>query len=358
MGKCGPSHCAWPALAALILGLGIGNISAASVYIAAEQCLAPAPSATVPDYVMKYAPLIWIHSQDPYQPSDIGAQLKNSIPMINHVAIPNVPADITLNNLDQLNKLGGNKVCLTSKEGIQALPAWFRGVKPNKDGKTEGAVSSAIVVREHGDEGKTVDAFYFYFYAYNQGNTVLGIEFGDHVGDWEHNMIRFRDGKPEAIWYSQHAAGQAFQYSATDKRGVRPIGFSGNGTHAVYATAGTHDHTIPGLDLPAGFLEDETDEGTLWDPTLSAYGHWGDEQLPDDAPGQVELFGQRKYSTGPDGPMFKELVRDRVCPSGVKLCLVLPWVTAVKEEKRKQMLADLVKEELERESKKHSKPLE
>lgn len=51
-------------------------------------------------------------------------------------------------------------------------------------------------------------------------------------------MIRFRDGKPEAIWYSQHAAGQAFQYSATDKRGVRPIGFSGNGTHAVYATAG------------------------------------------------------------------------------------------------------------------------
>ncbi|KAM5431661.1 hypothetical protein MaudCBS49596_003242 [Microsporum audouinii] len=197
-------------------------------------------------------------------------------------------------------------------------------------------------------------------------------------------MIRFRNGAPEAIWYSQHAAGQAFQFSATDKRGVRPIGFSGNGTHAVYATAGTHDHTIPGLDLPAGFLEDEADEGTLWDPTLSAYvysyssttglftpydpttptnwlyyqGHWGDEQLPDDAPGQVDLFGQRKYSTGPDGPMFKELVREKVCPSGVKLCLVLPWVTAVNEQERKQVLADLVKEELKREgSKKPSKSL-
>ncbi|EFR02498.1 vacuolar protein sorting protein 62 [Nannizzia gypsea CBS 118893] len=296
MGKCGSSHCAWPALAALILGLGIGNISAASVYIAAEQCLAPAPAAAVPDYVIKY---------DPYQPSDIGAQLKNAVPMINHVAIPNAPTDITLDNLDQLNKLGGDKVCLTSKEGIQALPAWFRGVKPNKDGKTEGAVSSVIVVREHGDEGKTVDAFYFYFYAYNQGNTVLGIEFGDHVGDWEHNMIRFRNGKPEAVWYSQHAAGQAFQYSATDKRG----------------------------------------------------GRWGDEQLPDNTPGQVELFGQRKYTTGPNGPMFKELVRDKICPSGVKLCLVLPWVTAVNEEERKQVLADLVKEELERESKKHPNPL-
>jgi hypothetical protein len=52
---------------------------------------------------------------------------------------------------------------LTSKEGIQALPGWFKGVAPNSNGETEGAVTSAIVVNDHGD-GK-VDAFYFYFYA-------------------------------------------------------------------------------------------------------------------------------------------------------------------------------------------------
>lgn len=37
----------------------------------------------------------------------------------------------------------------------------------------------------------------------------------------EHNMIRFRDGKPEALWYSQHARGQAFTYKAVEKEGKR-----------------------------------------------------------------------------------------------------------------------------------------
>lgn len=40
---------------------------------------------------------------------------------------------------------------------------------------------------------------------------------GDHVGDWEHNMIRFVDGKPSELWYSQHSGGQAFEYDALEK---------------------------------------------------------------------------------------------------------------------------------------------
>ena len=114
-----------------------------------------------------------------------------------------------------------------------------------------------------------------------------------------------------------------------------------------------HDHTIPGLDLPFGFLVDQTDDGTLWDPTLNAYsysydpsskkftacesgtptnwlqysGQWGDEQLPDDAEGQVDVFGQRKYSSGPNGPKFKGLVRDKVCPDGTSVCVVWPFMT-------------------------------
>jgi hypothetical protein len=54
----------------------------------------------------------------------------------------------------------------------------------------------------------------------------------------EHNMIRFSDGVPQAIWYSQHASGQAFTYGATERKGKRPIGYVGNGTHAVYAIPG------------------------------------------------------------------------------------------------------------------------
>lgn len=51
-------------------------------------------------------------------------------------------------------------------------------------------------------------------------------------------------------------------------------------------------------------------------PTNYLYfdGRWGDEQLPDDAEGQIVLFGQRKYVSAPEGVKFKGLVREKVCP--------------------------------------------
>lgn len=51
-------------------------------------------------------------------------------------------------------------------------------------------------------------------------------------------MIRFSNGVPQAIWYSQHAGGEAFTYAATEKQGKRPYAYSGKGSHAVYAIAG------------------------------------------------------------------------------------------------------------------------
>lgn len=51
-------------------------------------------------------------------------------------------------------------------------------------------------------------------------------------------MIRFENATPQAIWYNQHASGQAFTYNATEKQGRRPLGYSGNGTHATYSTPG------------------------------------------------------------------------------------------------------------------------
>ncbi|CEJ57150.1 hypothetical protein PMG11_05855 [Penicillium brasilianum] len=302
-------------------------------------------TAIIPSYVYEYAPLVWLHSQDAYRPGDMQAQLDHTTPEVNWTAIQGAPSPLTLNNLDQLNSLGNTSVYLTSHEGITASPepAWFRGIMPDAEGRISNGTGCAIIVVDHGKGN--VDAFYFYFYPYNKGDIVLGMEFGDHIGDWEHNMIRFANGTPQAIWFSQHASGQAFTYNALEKKGKRPYSYSGNGTHANYAVKGQHDHTIPGLNLPTGFLLDYTDRGPLWDPTLNAYaytydpttgiftpsspdtpvawlefnGRWGDDQPP----GEPTIFGEAKYVAGPDGPKFKTLDRKYVCPSTP--CVVLPF---------------------------------
>jgi hypothetical protein len=263
----------------------------------------------------------------------------------------------------------GSDVWLTSNDDVTKDPTWIKGTKPNAQGKTEGATTAAIIVNDKGNGN--VDAFYMYFYAYNYGGEVLGwsqLNFGNssfslhyykhvnsniqatgnHVGDWEHVMVRFQNGSPQSIWYSQHANGQAFRYSTVEKMGDRPIAYSARGSHANYAISGTHDHTIPNLNLPGGVLEDYTDKGVMWDPVLSANfykfdagnnafsaydgqaatawlnfkGRWGDEEYPESDKRQVKLFGQAKFTGGPTGPADKQLNREKVCPDNGKLCIL------------------------------------
>lgn len=40
-------------------------------------------------------------------------------------------------------------------------------------------------------------------------------------------MVRFLDGVPQAMFYSQHSDGEAFTYSAVEKEGVRPVLYVG-----------------------------------------------------------------------------------------------------------------------------------
>jgi hypothetical protein len=165
----------------------------------------------VPEFVVKYAPMVFLYSEDPWKPSDISTQLNNTEPRVDFKVVSQQPT--TLDNLSFLNNLGGGNVYLTSKIKPYAspVPGYLFGVLPNAEGKTEGAVSSTIIVNDHGDG--TVDAFYFYFYAFDRG----ALSIGNHVGDWEHSMIRFVNKTPSALWYSQHSAGQAFKYSAVQK---------------------------------------------------------------------------------------------------------------------------------------------
>lgn len=362
-------------------------LSAAATSVEPRQA-----TPAVPDFVTKYAPLVFLDSRDAYRPSDISAQLANTQPELNSTVIYDAPSPLTLDNLNGLNDLGGEDVYLTSKEDIEQDPAWLFGQYPDESGKTGDAITSAIIVNDHGDG--MVDAFYMYFYAFNFGGIYFGFNVGNHVGDWEvrrnlskelqvddrililnsttwsdfRTALRRRCGTASTpkgrlshttrsrsrvigyAYFRQHR----FANNPTDQ--TQPIAYSANGTHAVYGTAGTHDHTIPNIDLPNGPLQDYTDKGPLWDPLLSAYyysydatsstftpyddsypvnwlyfnGRWGDKQYLESYSRQELVLGIKelaKYGNGPAGPRDKQLNRTEVCPDDGNLCIVRDILT-------------------------------
>lgn len=83
---------------------------------------------------------------------------------------------------------------------------------------------AVLVVVPKGDG--VVDAFWFFFYSYNLGNAVFNIRFGNHVGDWEHTVVRFQHGEPKAVFFSEHSFGEAYTYDAVEKVGKRVNSFT------------------------------------------------------------------------------------------------------------------------------------
>lgn len=96
------------------------------------------------------------------------------------------------------------------------------GGLPLRRESTTGGRSDAPAILLVMDKGNgIVDAFWFYFYSFNLGNVVFNVRFGNHVGDWEHCLVRFHHGKPKALFFSAHSAGEAYSYEAIEKIGRR-----------------------------------------------------------------------------------------------------------------------------------------
>ncbi|KAL7926204.1 hypothetical protein ACQKWADRAFT_282045 [Trichoderma austrokoningii] len=379
----------------------------------------------VPQYVIDHAPLVHLYSGEQFWPSDIREHIQHMIVTIDHRRL-NTTQNVTLHNLQSLNRFDNRMVALHSLEDVESRPKWLhshdnlpspfddpdastppphgrrpynepdtwfdadkkhpvhrisdpriknkpayaptytpgkeqqriipRGHKPDADGYSKAPATLVLVDKGSG----IVDAFWFFFYSYNLGQTVLGLRFGNHVGDWEHCMVRFQNGEPRGIFFSEHEGGQAYAWSAIEKRGVRPVIYSAVGSHAMYALPGPHPYV-----LPFKMLKDVTDKGPLWDPALNNYayhydytlenpedtiehedsigvkglthdthsftpaasnpdapttwlhyqGRWGDETYTLADPRQWRLFGQYHYVTGPSGPKFKNLERQTLCPA-------------------------------------------
>jgi hypothetical protein len=310
-----------------------------------------------PQYALDYAPLIWLHSDDPYMPSDIASHVLHTSPRIDFEHIADAFPLLDLDNLSLLNRFGkdGTDVFLTAVDDISTIPDWVLGEVPDADGALHNSTACAVVAVEHQIPRKqnVLDVFYFYFYSWNEGGDITqvvppldqlfpdskpGDHYGNHLGDWEHNMIRFTDQVPVGIYFSHHAGGEACTWdneACLSQRDGRPIVFSARGSHANYPSEGSHIHDEALIDF--------ADKGRLWDPIKLAYlytydvetetfaaaepgnaptdwlyfkGGWGDKQYLDSDPRQetVPYIGGKRFENGPNGPRFKHLVRKGLEP--------------------------------------------
>jgi len=115
----------------------------------------------------------------------MGVHLANTHATINFKHVDQQPDQLTLQNLDLLNRVivHGEKIYLSSIESLVTLPKWIRGKRPDpKTLQTTDAVSSVTIAVDKGDG--IIDAFYMYFYSFNEGPTALGHRAGNHLGDW------------------------------------------------------------------------------------------------------------------------------------------------------------------------------
>jgi hypothetical protein len=159
-------------------------------------------------------------------PSDIVQHIRHTTPLLNFKPIPGLP-ELNLDNIDLLNQYGED-VALTANDDVTNVPVWLLGEAPDASGRIRNSTPCCVILVEK--TPRDIDVYYFYFYSYDQGGNVSQVlepmdtffdlndtqkqmHYGDHVGDWENNMIRFKDGKPTGIYYSQHSDGRAYDWS-------------------------------------------------------------------------------------------------------------------------------------------------
>lgn len=141
-------------------------ISSLLIYLAALVVVADAVpvkcAGSFPDFVLKYAPLSYLYSKEGYWPSDVAAHLLKVIPEVNFAAVGGPPTLQTLSNF-------AHNVYLTATENaLNHNSPFFTSVVGKPVNGISAAPATIIVVEK---PGGITDAFYFYFYSFNLGNT-------------------------------------------------------------------------------------------------------------------------------------------------------------------------------------------
>lgn len=165
-------------------------------------------------------------------------------------------------------------------------------------------VRSGDVVYGHVAEQGAAEIWlqYWFFYAYNPQDRGI-VRTGRHEGDWEMVQLRLgAGGVPDRATLAQHSWAESCPYDELEQAedGAAVI-YVANGSHAAYASAGTHDRPFPDPDDEADGNGREVrprvveidDEAPSW---VASQGPWGDTEVGL-VPGE---------QSSPVGPRFQE----------------------------------------------------
>ena len=117
--------------------------------------------ASLPDYVLEFAPLSFLFSSEDLHPADVATHLQHVTPKDgNNDVLAETVSFSTIGTFD-------NDTFLTANDDpfSKPRPSWFLGVKPDATGFTPSPATIIVVPKD----GEIVDAFYFYFYSYDHG---------------------------------------------------------------------------------------------------------------------------------------------------------------------------------------------
>ena len=153
-------------------------------------------------------------------------------------------------------------------------------------------------VRDSDKVAAEYDIQIWFFYAYNDAIGPI-----NHEADWEHVTISVsKDLNFVSAYYATHDAGD--RWNASDilwRDRTHPVGYSADGSHATYRSAGEH---------PGPVVNDHCyDGGPIWLTWMNATnlgerGHVLNSQTWADYDGRWGEVGQAEFTSGPPGPMF------------------------------------------------------
>jgi hypothetical protein len=125
---------------------------------------------------------------------------------------------------------------------------WFNSTRP-----TNPAQVTAYAVVVEGAQQR-LDIVYWWFFNYNQGKTVAGTSWGNHVSDWEHVRVKLGQvdfTKPQnesvvGVMYDHHGDQDNFKPGDgnTEFSGRQVLVHLANGDHEAYAKAGVYDRSM------------------------------------------------------------------------------------------------------------------